>query len=227
MDTESSTNHKAENNSPAEALEKRFAQRLDELRHDLRQREIAQLAVHSHAQLAPEGFDKGALKLHLWRKPVRVTYPQFLAYYEGQTQPAPILDQALLLYYLITADGTPLAHSWIGFAELPDGRFYHQAFQGYTGQLLARTFANDLAAFERAARNLGGEGGFSFGDSAFLFWALPRVPLLVLYWLGDEEFPPRAQILFDASAGHYLPTDAYAILGGTLTRRLIKAAFSP
>jgi hypothetical protein len=30
-------------------------------------------------------------------------------------------------------------------------------------------------------------------------------------------------VLFDAAARHYLPTDAYAILGSTLTRRLIKA----
>jgi hypothetical protein len=47
---------------------------------------------------------------------------------------------------------------------------------------------------------------------------------MVAYWLGDEDFPSTCQILFDAAAGHYLPSDAYAILGSTLTRRLIKVA---
>jgi len=46
--------------------------------------------------------------------------------------------------------------------------------------------------------------------------------LLAVYWQGDEDFPSTCQVLFDASASHYLPTDAYAILGSTLTRRLIK-----
>jgi hypothetical protein len=44
---------------------------------------------------------------------------------------------------------------------------------------------------------------------------------MVVYWLGDEDFPPSARVLFDASAGQHLPTDAFALLGSTLTHRLI------
>jgi hypothetical protein len=43
-----------------------------------------------------------------------------------------------------------------------------------------------------------------------------------VYWQGDEDFDASCQVLFDASARHYLPTDAYAILGSTLTRMLKK-----
>jgi hypothetical protein len=61
-----------------------------------------------------------------------------------------------------------------------------------------------------------------FGDVSFKYQALPLVPLLVVAWLGDEDFPPNYQVLFDTNASHHLPTDAYAILGSTLTKRLIK-----
>ncbi len=39
---------------------------------------------------------------------------------------------------------------------------------------------------------------------------------------GDEEFSPSYRILFDANTRHHLPTDTCAIIGSTLTRRLIK-----
>jgi hypothetical protein len=127
---------------------------------------------------------------------------------------------ALLLYYFSVADGAPLSDRWISFSELPDGKFYNQAFQGYTGQRLVQVFKNNRQSFELAAARQDGRR-LSHGDVGFMFQALPRIPLMVAYWQGDEDFPSNFQILFDASASHYLPTDAYAILGSTLTRRLV------
>ncbi len=127
-----------------------------------------------------------------------------------------------MLYYFAIADGFPLSGEWISFADLPDGRFYNQAFHGYTGKELAQSFQNDRFSFERAALGLNGDRQ-PLGDAGFAFQALPRVSLCVVFWQGDEEFASSAQILFDAAASHYLTTDAYAILGSTLTHRLIAA----
>ena len=33
------------------------------------------------------------------------------------------------------------------------------------------------------------------------FRAVPRLPLLVTYWLGEDEFPSNAKILFDSNSG--------------------------
>ncbi len=104
-----------------------------------------------------------------------------------------------------------------------DGRFYNQAFQGYTGAELQRHFKNDPEALRQAALNASGSLiEDSPGDFAFYFQALPRFPLLLVIWEGDEDFPPSFQLLFDAAAAHYLPTDACAILGSSLTSRLKK-----
>jgi hypothetical protein len=70
---------------------------------------------------------------------------------------------------------------------------------------------------------MGGER-LSYGDSSFLFRALPRVWLAVVLNLADDEFPADASVLFDSAAEHYLPTEDLAVLAGMLAGRLIKAA---
>lgn len=74
----------------------------------------------------------------------------------------------------------------------------------------------------QAAEQLGGER-VEGGDAMFAFWPLPRIVLAAQYWRGDDEFAPRANILFDASASHYLTTDGLAVLGSQLVSRLTKA----
>lgn len=43
------------------------------------------------------------------------------------------------------------------------------------------------------------------GDLAFQVWPLPRVPVTLMLWQGDEEVPDGGTLLFDRSATHYLP----------------------
>jgi len=140
----------------------------------------------------------------------------------GDEQPSFI--QSLILTYLVTADGTTPSSRWVGFRELPDGMFYVQAFQGYTGGRLVRELRGGIEAFRRAAEALGGES-LELGDAGYAFTVLPRVRLAVVYWEGDEEdgFPPQARVLFEDSTAHYMPTDGLAILGSQLVGRLLKA----
>ena len=128
----------------------------------------------------------------------------------------------IILHYLIHADGAPPADLWIAFRELPDGRVYDVAFQGRTSARLVRAYGIDEKGFVAAAKALGGDP-LTYGDASFLFRLLPRVSMAVILHLGDEEFGPNVTVLFDAAAGHYLPIEDLAVLGGMLTSRLIKA----
>jgi Domain of unknown function (DUF3786) len=127
----------------------------------------------------------------------------------------------LLLYYLTTADGAPQSDKWVSFADLPGGRMYNQAFQGYSGDELSKVFGLDLDDFSNACRSAGGKF-VNVGSASCTFQALPRVLLMVTYWLGDEDFPSSCKILFDSSVTHYLPIDVCAILGSNLTQRIVK-----
>jgi len=199
----------------------RLKPRLEELRSRLEGLSPAVLAERTDSELAGNDF-----RLHLWGRPVGLALPGYTAFEAATRQPLRPDQEMLLLYYFCTADGTPVTGQWISFADLPGGRFYNQAFQGYTGHELAKAFGSNRAAFEYAAASLDGRF-YPLGDAAYLFHVLPRIALLAVYWQGDEEdesvFPASCQILFDLSASHYLPTDVCAVLGSTLTHRLISA----
>jgi len=208
--------------APASPDPGRFTRRIDELRSDLLGADPYVLAEKTKTTYHPLLEGRGDFRLALWERQMVVSFPEFVARDVTTQKVSGPMEQALLLYYFNISDGVPLARRWISFSELPNGKFYNQAFQGYTGRYLARAFENDQQSFEHAAKTLGGEA-YSLGDVSFSFRALPCIPLMVVFWRGDDEFPSSIQILFDAAASHYLPTDAYAILGSTLTRRLAAA----
>jgi hypothetical protein len=164
----------------------------------------------------------GKFDFSFWGQPLSLSFPDFVACAKQTGENVPLPYWAMIAYYFVTSDGTPLAGKWVSFSELPDGRFYNQAFQGYTGTKLSRTFNKSFGNFERAAESAGGNR-IVFGNIAYSFHILPKVDLSVVCWKGDEDFPPSFQVLFDASIDHHLPTDACAILGSMLTGKLIKA----
>jgi hypothetical protein len=130
--------------------------------------------------------------------------------------------QSLVLTYLQTADGAPSADRWISFRELPNGGFYHRAFQGYAPDRLTKRWGLDLDRFVAACCSVGGSR-LDIGDAGFVFRVLPRIDMGAVYWLGDEDFPSRASMLFDANAHHYMVTDGLAILGSQLVGRILAA----
>lgn len=196
--------------------------RLAELQASLMDRDPNRLAWATGCDYAPTTGTGGIFHVPLWRRMFHLSYPDFSLSNPGATDEPRLPVQAMVLYYFLTADGTPLANTWISLSELPDGQFYHRAFQGYTGQLLARQMPQ-RQVFERSAQQIGGEP-VAFGGCAYAFQLLPRVPLLVVLWEGDEDFPSAYQILFDATCPHYLPLDACAIAGSMLTHQLLEAA---
>lgn len=195
--------------------------KIDQLKDQIRKMDPPRLAERVGGT-----FEDGAepeIHLKLWGEPVTVRFPSLET--DGLPQRPDLL--ALLFYHLETSDGAPLEGRWISFHELPDGKFYAQAFQGYTGAKLARALNGELELFIEACGKAGGErlsGETIPGDAAFRFEALPKVPVLAAFWSGDEDFPANAQVLFDASAPHHLPTDAYAIVGSALVRRILKSS---
>ncbi|HNS49631.1 MAG TPA: DUF3786 domain-containing protein [Anaerolineae bacterium] len=134
-----------------------------------------------------------------------------------------VTTQLLLLHYLLTADGTPMADQWVAFRALRGGMGYEAAFRQRADLRLAKRFGSSREAFELAAQALGGER-LTFGDASFGFRVMPSLWLAVVLHLEDDEFPAEASVLFDGAANHYLATEDLAVLGGLLTSRLIRSA---
>ena len=189
------------------------------------QREFPGLDPTDTAARAGVAYEDGTYKVPFFGTRYLVRWPTAIVTRAADQQEADIATRILLLHYLLTADGAPLADKWIAFRNLPGGLGYDAAFQGRANLRLAHAFGKDLAAFEAAAGSLGGER-LDFGDASFSFRVLPRVWLAVVLYLADEEFSASANVLFDGAVSHYLPTEDLAVLGGMLAGRLIKAARS-
>ncbi len=208
----------------------RLAEQVAETQERLRQIDPARLAQRSGGTLG-EG---GALYLHFWGEPFRIPFPgltvqrAFADKAPSDGRPADALDQALLLAYLATADGTPPSGRYISYRDLPNGMFYAQAFRGYAEMRLVRELGEEeLDAFRRGAESIGGEP-IEVGNAGYAFQVLPRVRLAAVYWLGDEDFPadgmcpPQASILFEDTAPHYMSTDGLAVLGSHLVNAILR-----
>jgi len=196
--------------------------RIEEIREKLENQNPETLAIRTGSVYTPKGNSGGEFKLDFWSREVILSFPDFHGVYVDTQEELSTFDRTMLAYYFDVSDGAPIAGEWIAFNQIPGGLFYAQAFQGYSGDELAKVFGNDSEAFATANDALGGRREF-FGNLSYSYQVLPRVPIMVVCWLGDEDFPPSFRILFDANAHHHLVTDAYAILGSNLSGKLIKA----
>lgn len=196
--------------------------RVDEIRANVKNKNPERLAAKTGALYTPKEESGGDFRLPFWGREVVLSFPNFTGKYADSGDEVNTFDLTMLAYYFDVSDGAPIAGEWIAFNQIPGGMFYAQAFQGYSGNELAKVFVNDTDAFIDANEKIGGRREF-FGNLAYSYQILPRVPIMVVCWLGDEDFPPSYRMLFDANAHHHLVTDAYAILGSNLTRQLIKA----
>jgi hypothetical protein len=168
------------------------------------------------------GLSADGVPVPFFGRPHLVTHPGGAVSAGGA--PAHVAVSILLLHYLLRADGAPPAGEWLAFRELPDGMFYAAAFAQRAEAPLAQAFGagsgSGLEAFRGAAVAAGGLP-LELADAAFSFKVLPRLALAILVWDGDDEFPAQASLVFDAAAGHYLPAEDLAILGGLLAQRLV------
>ncbi len=131
-------------------------------------------------------------------------------------------EQILVLQYLARASGLPCRSSWLSFLDLPGGPHHFVPFQRAAIFPLAKAFANQPHLFLPAAKALGGVQ-IDLGHVGVVLPVFPHLPLAMLLWKGDDEFPAAADILFDAVAQTYLPTASLYVLGIEAAKRLIEA----
>ena len=164
---------------------------------------------------------EGIFSLSLFNEEIHVEYPSILVCNKSGDE-LPVFLQALILYYFATSTGTPLSGNWVSFADLPDGRMYAQAFQGYSGDQAVKWIGTDLGKFHASCKKAGGSP-CALADAAYSFLGLPRMPLVLAYWLGEDEFPSTCKVLFDSAARNYLPIDACAIIGSQLVKNVLRS----
>jgi len=110
------------------------------------------------------------------------------------------------LWYLGKAKNKPLSGKLVGPASLSGGEIFQKGTHVLPLDQIASRYGNDLEGFYKKGAELGGLQ-LGHGDASLLLHPFPRVPVTMILWASDDEFPARADMFFDATCEQHLPTD--------------------
>ena len=101
---------------------------------------------------------------------------------------------------------------------LPAGPTFFRRPHEIPTRLISERFGNDIEAFIKKGMTLHGTA-LDMGDAAYRFDIVPGITVAVLYWVGDDEFPPEAKILYDRSISKQLTLDIVFALAVEICNR--------
>ena len=163
--------------------------------------------------------------LHFLNRRIAISWPDLKFSYRDSEEALPIQQQILLLHYLDgTGNGIKRSGEWISFQEVPDGRFYMGAFIKRAKDPLVHGFGGSPEQLTSLATKVYNASPFDHGDHAVVVEPLPLIPMALVLWEGDEEFPPDGNILFDSSISKILSAEDIAWLAGMVIYPLIGMA---
>jgi len=182
--------------------------------------DIEQQCLRSGARFLVTGSQKKSAIKYL-NQLYQISIPNVEVLLANSLEDVPIRDKVLILHYLLSAKGTPMSNKLISFKELPGGGNYFRTFSNRAIEPLVEHFGEQPHGLIGVTARLGGRK-VDFGDVAVSINAFSRVPITIVLWQGDEEFPAQGDILFDAAISDYLSTYDVTVLCESIIWKLVK-----
>lgn len=179
------------------------------------------------ADFQTDDAGKPSVRMDFLGKKVLVGWPLLEPAFEATGESLPIQQQILVLHYLertVSASDVTPGGVWISYQEVPDGRFYMDAFLRRAKKPLIEAFGQQPDQLVPLAKALYGAIPFDQGDVSVVIRAAPTIPLALILWRGDEEFPPDGNILFDRTVSRFLSAEDIAWLAGMIVYPLVGMA---
>jgi len=119
----------------------------------------------------------------------------------------------LLLHYINTHGKAELSGTWVSFSELRSGMVKASSFLREAEDPIKELFESNPEGVSAAIKTLGAQQSGNFPTSkAWVLFLLPKVPVVILYWPEEDEFPAKVQILFDQNADKFLDVESLMFL---------------
>ena len=140
-------------------------------------------------------------------------------------QPVNVNNRSVLLYYLLSKGQGDPENSFISFESIPRMISGLSVQSRLMNTPLERYFGDEYVKFSEAAVKLGGiEEEPQVGKHLWRFDVLPKIPLKIVFYEADDEFPVEIQIMLDKTVLQFLEFECLAFLVGCFVRALIKTA---
>ena len=185
------------------------------------------LASASGAVIERDKQGNSVCCINFLNRQIILSWPELEFAQRGSDAELPIQQQILLLHYLhgaCSSSGAEITGEWISFQEVPDGKFYLDAFHRRAKNPMVKAFGHQPELLVKLAGEAFGAEPSDQGDVSVLVKALPLVPVALIIWKGDEEFPPEGNILFDRNIVEMLSAEDIAWLSGMVVYPLMGMA---
>jgi hypothetical protein len=130
------------------------------------------------------------------------------------------------LTYVVYGKGVPVSEDWVSFRELKGGMEQHPLFQKRCEEPMQRIADTYTDLFDDMVHIFSGkkvEKQFE-SDISVVLYPLPKVPIMVCYWLPEDGLESSLHVFFDKTADENLGTDAVFTLGVGLSQMFGKLA---
>jgi len=183
-----------------------------------------QIARRSGAIYVEGTNGKASLSIYFLNKKIDISWPELDFTYSVDSNEVPIQQQVLLLHYLNLAEDVIISGEWIAYQEVPDGKFYLDAFIRRAKNPMVQGFGNNPELLVKLTTEVYGATPMEQGDQAVRILALPLIPVALILWEGDDEFTPEGTILFDRTVSRVLSAEDIAWLAGMIIYPLLGMA---
>jgi len=110
------------------------------------------------------------------------------------------------LWYLGRARNIPPSGKLLSPSSLSGGEIFQRGTHVLPLDQVASLYGSDFEVFYKRGMELGGQQ-MEHGDASLRLYPFPKVPVTLILWAPDDEFPARADMFFDATCEQHLPMD--------------------
>jgi hypothetical protein len=111
-----------------------------------------------------------------------------------------------VLWYLVNAKDITCAGRPVKLEHIKGGDIFTRGSHVLPLDGVANKYGRNKEGFIEKGKSLAGEP-VKNGDASLRLLPLPRIPVNLILWLEDEEFPARVDITFDSTCELQIPTD--------------------
>jgi hypothetical protein len=154
---------------------------------------------------------------------INISWPDLL-FYQDSNKEVSIKERILILHYLNGSERADLTGELIAYQDIPSARFYLDAFNRRVKYPMINAFGDQPDQLSSLAKEFFGANLSSIGDGSVVIQALPKIPITLVIWKGDEEISSDGTILFDSSIKDILSAEDISELTSMIVYPLIAKA---
>ncbi len=134
-------------------------------------------------------------------------------------KPVSLAAKILVLRYILNMVDKPLTGELISYKNIPGAFNYYPVFASKNIDPILAKY-KDLESLKEACLKLKGKQ-LEIGDFSYEFDVFPKVPITIIYYKGDEDFPPSLDFLFDKLIQYIFSQEDVVVLCNLLSKRIL------